>query len=219
MERLVLRVYEDHAGVRVVRVVTIVHTRDWQVGTVLQTTGQEGTSRHGTVPLHGRHREGDPLVVEVGGEVVDVDGVWGGVAVAHGGEGDGDTAGHEGSRVGGENVTVVLRLAVGVEALEDRRHSVSELHLRGACPGGPPDLALSPRQGQAGGLHDVVEGLPLSGRHVLVITEVQELELTRLRGHGEGGPGHGWLVRTTTSWRIVGSFSCLDHLKVILINS
>ena len=72
MERLVLGVYEDHAGVRVVRVVTIVHTRNWQVGTVLQTTGQEGTSRHGAVPLHGRHREGDPLVVEVGGEVVDV---------------------------------------------------------------------------------------------------------------------------------------------------
>ena len=63
MKRLVLGVYEDHAGVGIVRVVTIVHTRDWQVGTVLQTTGQEGTSRHGTVPLHGRHREGDPLVV------------------------------------------------------------------------------------------------------------------------------------------------------------
>lgn len=40
-------------------------------------------------------------------------------------------------------------------ALEDCGDSVTKLHLRRAVPGGSPDLALRPGQGQAGGLHTV----------------------------------------------------------------
>ena len=150
---------------RVVRGLVHVGGLDWHEGAVLEARGQEGAARDGAVPLHGRHRQG---VVEVGGEVVDVDGVRGVVTVGHGGQWDGDTArhpaGHEGSRVGGEDVAAV-RLAAHVEALEDGRHSVTKLHLRragaGARPRRPPDRALSAGEREAGGLHDVLQSLPL----------------------------------------------------------
>ena len=90
--------YEDH-GVLVVRVVArLVHTGHRHELLVLQVAGHEGTGGHRTAPLQGvdwRQR-----VVEVGSEVVDMYGVRPTVTVAHGRERDGDTAGHEGSRVG-----------------------------------------------------------------------------------------------------------------------
>ena len=70
-----------------------------------------------------------------------------------------------------------LRLAAHIEALEDRGDSVTKLHLRRTVPGSSPDLPLSPGQGQAGGLHDVAEGLPLSGRHLVIVSQVQEQQL------------------------------------------
>ena len=98
LESLVGGMYEHH-GVLVVRVVAaLVHTRDRHELGVLQAAGHEGTGGYWTVPLHGVDwGEG---IVEVSSEVVDMYGVGGGVAVAHGGERDGDSAGHEGGRVG-----------------------------------------------------------------------------------------------------------------------
>ena len=89
---------EDH-GVLVVRVgPALVHAGDRHELRVLEVAGHEGTGGHRTVPLHGIDWwEG---IVEVSSEVVDMYGVWPAVTVAHGGEGDGDAAGHEGSRVG-----------------------------------------------------------------------------------------------------------------------
>ena len=89
--------YEDH-GVLVVREVTpLVYTRDRHELWVLQAAGQEGTGGYRTVSLHGV--DWGERIVEVSSEVVDMNGVRGAVAVAHSREGDGDTAGHEGSRV------------------------------------------------------------------------------------------------------------------------
>ena len=97
LQCLVGGMYEDH-GVLVVRVVaTLVDAGHGQELWVLQAAGHEGTGGHRTVPLQGVDwGEG---IVEVSSEVVDMNGVRGAVAVAHSGEGDGDTAGHEGSRV------------------------------------------------------------------------------------------------------------------------
>ena len=175
LQSLVGGMYEHH-GVLVVRVVAaLVHTRDRHELGVLQAAGHEGTGGYWTVPLHGVDwGEG---IVEVSSEVVDMYGVGGGVAVAHGGERDGDSAGHEGGRVGRQDMPAGLRLAAHIEALEDRGDSVTKLHLRRAVPGGSPDLALRPGQGQAGGLHDVAQGLPLAGRHLVVISQVQEQQL------------------------------------------
>ena len=175
LESLVGGMYEHH-GVLVVRVVAaLVHTGHRHELWVLQVAGHEGTSGYGAVPLHGVDwGEG---IVEVCSEVVDMYGVRPAVTVAHGGQGDGDTAGDEGGRVGGENMTAGLGLAAHIETFEDSRDSVTKLHLGRTVPRSSPDLALRPRQGQAGGLHDVTEGLPLAGRHLVVTSEVQEQQL------------------------------------------
>ena len=127
LQCLVGGMYEDH-GVLVVRVVAaLVHARDGQELWVLQVAGHEGTGGHWTVPLHGIDwGEG---IIEVSSEVVDMYGVRPTVAVAHGGERDGDAAGDEGSRVSGENMPGGLRLAAHIETLEDRGDSVTKLHL------------------------------------------------------------------------------------------
>ena len=70
-----------------------------------------------------------------------------------------------------------LCLAAHIEALEDRGDPVTKLHLGRTVPGSSPDLPLRAGQGQAGGLHDVAQGLPLAGRHLVVISQVQEQQL------------------------------------------
>lgn len=93
-----MRMYEDH-GVLVVRVVAgLVHAGDRHELGILEVAGHEGTGGYRTVPLH--CIDWGERIVEVSSEVVDMNGVRPTVTVAHGGQGDGDAAGHEGSRVG-----------------------------------------------------------------------------------------------------------------------
>merc|ERR1719450_1124765 len=78
---------ENHTmvGSMVGGVVSLVHAGHWEIARI--GGGKEGTSGHCAVGLHGCHRE---RIVQVSREVVDVDGLRGGVTVAHGGGGDGD---------------------------------------------------------------------------------------------------------------------------------
>ena len=84
-------------------------------------------------------------------------------------------------------MTAGLRLAAHIEALEDRGDPVTKLHLGRTVPGSSPDLPLASGQRQAGGLHDVTQGLPLGGRHLVVTSQVQEQQLA---GTGRLGRRH-----------------------------